>query len=518
MRREPFEAARDSESMGWDVFPYESSPDYELDVADTLITLRKRSRQLIKDNPIAAGAQQTIINSVGYPTKIDVASDSLRKPNNGIQERQINDFLTEQFKACDITGTKSLRKMLEEVVSWTFGDGDILINLPLDKEREGVQTVIELIEASRIKTPAEKVKDPNVRLGVEYYPRSGKIKGYWVKKSEKLDNFSDRLQDFDFFPMYKEYQGVRRKVTHLFKAPMNARPKASRQYPVLTPCMHRFKLLKDYEEAVIVGARVAACFSAFILSNNPAINQRSIIGDPPTGSESTSRKEKKIAKLKPGMVTFLKKDAQDVKFAAPNLPGDNVDKFRLREYKLISMYLRIPYEVLFLDLSEANYSSWKGATLEAKKATARWRNDLVEIIDWYVFTILSEAMIKGLIRGNTDYLKVRERWPSAGFIDPEKENRSNKLRLQNETASKQMLCEEEGNDYEEIQAEILKDALKSVERQALVLKRKMELEKEYGITFPENEEEESRDTYRREGEDGLDDDDKKERRKEDGNW
>lgn len=526
-----FEGASPSiHGMPWEVFSYEGSPDQELDDVDTLATLRIKSNQLIKNNLIAAGAQQAQINSVGSPVKICFLQDAKKKPSK-IQESQLNSLLEDTLESCDITGLKNMHNIVEEIVSWSFAHGDILISLPLDKTRSGVQTVVELIEASRIKTPNELRKDKDVRLGVHYY-KDGRVKGYWVKKADKMDIYSDSQANFDFYPMYREAEGVKRKVTYLFKAPLNPRPKLSRQYPVLTPAMNRFKMLRDYEEAVIVGARVAACFSAFVLTGNPAAAQRSILESEPTKASRSTVKDElggKVSKLRPGMVSFLKKDAQDVKFAAPNLPGDNVDKFRMREYKLLSMYLRMPYEILFLDLSESNYSSWKGASLEAKRMISRWRRDLDRFIRLYSMTIATEGILKGLVRGDLENVKVKVRWPVSGFLDPEKESRSHRIRIENKTASPQQICEEEGNDYDDVQNELDTHALREKEREAKVIARAKELEKEYGIIFPENEnnpkelKEGERKTKLRPNEEGDEkgkptEEEKRERRRRDGNW
>lgn len=521
---EAFEGARDSAyTQDWNVINFEYSQDYELENFETLTKLRLRANQLIKDHPIAAGAQQAYINMVGTPVKLDVVS------NNRIQKKQISTLLEEHLKACDITKTVSIHTIIEQIVGWSFANGDILINLPMDKDRDTpLKTVVELVDASRIRTPVDKRNDPTVRLGVKYDTK-GRILGYYVKKYDKMDRYGDRSKDYDFYPMYREADGFKRRVTWLFRAPLNSKPKSSRQYPLLTPCITRFKLLKDYEEAVVVGARVAACFSAFVLSNNPVGSQKSMLEREPTAGTGA-----KTMKLRPGMVHFLKKNAQEVKFANPNKPGDNVDSFRVREYKLISMFLRIPYEILFLDLSEANYSSWKGGSLEQKKMCSRWRRNLNEFLEWLCYTLIAEGMSKDLIRGNFEGLKIRKRWPSSGLLDPEKESRGNRLRLQAKTASQQLICDEDGNDWEEIQADLDEEALREQEREAKLLANRKKLEEKYGIKFPETleaeaeaaetaEAKENRDTSnsRRPGEKkgkDLSPEDARERRKQDGNW
>jgi len=519
-----FAAARDTAyNMGWSVMS-EANPDTELSDSDTLKKLRLRSRQLIKDNTIVAGAQQAYINMVfnGGPV---VKSTS----ENRIQRTQINDLLLDICKSADMTGLCSFSAVLEQIIAWSFADGDILINLPMDKKADGVKTRVELIEAFRIRTPDEFTykasKNDLVRHGVEY-DTEGRVKGYWVKKAENVDSYSDRKEYFNFYPAYREVDGFRRKVTYLFKAPLNARPNMSRGYPVITPAITLLKHFDSYLEAVVVGARVAACFSAFITTKNPVGTFKGFTTDA-TGTildPQDSNQQRRVQKLAPGQVFYLKPE-EEINFAAPNRPGDNADAFIERILKLVASYLRVPYPILFLDLSEVNYSSWRGGTLETIKMINRWRNRLDEVIDWIVGTWVLEGMSLGLVRGSFDSISIIKRWKTSGILDPEKEARANKIRLTMGIASKRMIAEEQGLDYEEVQAEIYEEQREDTEQQAEILKLKKEKEKEFGVTFPDTVQEgdTNRDTSKsrrvgeQQGED-LDEDDARDRRKDDGNW
>ena len=516
-----YEAARDTAyNMGWQVSK-ELDPNTELSDSDTLSKLRLRSKQLIKDNPIVAGVQQAFINLITN-TGPAVYSAS----NSRVQRDQINEMLDDTLPRCDITGTKSLNKILEELVAWSFADGDILINLPIDKQRVGLKTVVELVEASRIKTPTGAGLENSASLiknGVEY-DMEGRIKGYWVKKASKMDSYSNAVDNYDFYPMYLESKGLRRRVTWLFKAPLNSRPNMSRQYPLVTPVIVWLKHLNDYLEATIVGARVAACFAAFIVSNNPAGTWKGFTTDTTDGSvryDPQSGDSRRVNKLQPGQTFYLKPN-EDIKFSSPNKPGDNVDAFLLRLYKTIAMNFRIPYPILFLDLVDVNYSSWRGGALETKKMVGRWRRDLDEVIDWITSTYTLEAMSVGLVRGDIKKVDLRKRWPSDGILDPEKEARANKAQLANKTKSRQMICDEQGIVYAEVVRDLEEEALLELATQAKVLIERKRLSEEHDIVFEEDTKKDDRVTDRRPGEDDsqtdLDEDDAKDRRKQDGNW
>lgn len=488
----------DSQNMDWEVTP-ERHPD--LDLSSDLETLRERSQQLLRDNLIVSGMQQTYINQVNCGGPVVYSASK-----NRVQRDQINSFLKERLNLCDSTGTKSLNAILDEVVGCVFADGDLGINLPvIDGE-----TVVELIEAYRIKTPHGKYAlDYRIRNGVQYFA-NGKIEGLHVLKAE---NVYKAREEYMFLPIWKEADGFKRKVTTLFKAPVSSRPLASRHVPLSTPMIPFIKKLADYEEAVIIGARVAACFAGFIETENPA--------GVSLGAKDTDPKnsEQKVMKIKPGTISALKM-GQAIKFSAPNRPSDNHDTYVLRSYKTLAMGYRIPYIIAFQDTEQSSYSAFKGAVLDTVKLSKRWRNRLNDLIIWIVNTFILEAMSKGQIRGSLSTVDLRIRWPSNGALDSEKENRGNKLALQNKTKSRQMICDEDGTDFEELENDLLEEELAEVDRQAEVLKRRKEKEKEYGIIFPETAQAD-RQTAKRPGEQPgteLDEEDAADRRKEDGNW
>lgn len=499
------EANTTSYNMGWDVFN-ETSADRALDVGDSLITLRRKSQQLIRDNPIVAGFQQTYINLISS-TGPTIYSEGSSK----IQEKQVDSILNDWLYSCDMTGLKSYSQIIEEKIAASFVDGDVLISYPMDDKRKGIQSVIELIEAYRVQTPNDLYANQNIRHGVEY-DNEGRIKGYWVKKYDKLSLYSSNdSKNYTFYPMYNNG----RLVTYLFKAPMSNRPSSSRQYPLVTPIISKLKQFDDYYDALVIKMRVAACFATFIVSKNPTASAKILTTDA-EGNAQTQSDNRRYSKLQPGMIGYLQA-GEEVQFASPNTPGDNVDDFIVRTCNLLSMPLRIPYIITFLDTSEVNYSSWRGAYLDTMKMVNRWRRDITCDINRDVKTVLTESIARGYIRGNLEDINIKVRWPAIGILDAEKEARGNKIALESKVTSRQRTCDEQSIDLETIDKEITEEALADVEREAQVLLKKKELEEKYDIEFPvldakgkpkggENV------TFDPSGESNI------ERRKEDGNW
>ena len=491
----------------------EKSADYELIEDQTLQKLRLNSKKVLKNNFLAVTIQQAYVNAIlGGEIVIGVlAGDSLKK--------SVEKFLEKQLKKVDLNREHSFNQINEQIINAAFADGDILINLPIDKYYTGeVKTYVELIEARRIKTPPKYSTNNLVKEGVEYY-KSGKLKGYWYIKNSKdrehITYYTANDKDFDFLPAYKKDGIISRRVCWLFKAPLNLRPGQSRQFPVLTGIFWLIRFVNQMLEAVLLGIRVAACFAGFIETDNAA-------GTRAGTTESDSKDDIKtkgglLTKMQPAMLAYLKK-GQKITFSKPNRPSDNFDPFLLRLCRFISACVRIPYEQIFLDLGITNYSAWRGGSLETERNINRWRRDLKDVDRWILITWLQEAIVRKVIKGSLKDIRLQITFPKYKSLDEEKTARANKIELATESISQKRVQEGKGQDFSELQKEITIEEIIKVEREAKILKRKQELEKELGIEFPENKEKEERETKKRPGETKeTKEDDDKERRKEDGN-
>jgi capsid protein len=272
------------------------------------------------------------------------------------------------------------------------------------------------------------------------------------------------------------------------------------------------KNMDDYAEAVIVGARVAACFAAFISTSNPNAAQKSMQTAVEPGDTRPPH-----TRLQPGTIMYLRPN-EIASFASPNKPSDNHDAFVLRSYKTISMAFRIPYILAFLDTEQVSYSSWRGAVLDSFKLVQRWRRDLTDITLWIVNTLILEGMADGKIRGGLSTASMKVRWPSIGILDPEKEARSAKIDIDNKVKSRQMICDERGVDYEDVLREREEEELLEIELQAKILKLKKDKETSLGIIFPDTIQPADSAADVNGESDQPDPEAAKEKRKADGNW
>ncbi len=491
----------------------ELTADSELIEDRTLPKLRQHSNNLIKNNFIASGAQLAYVNTIlggALSVSFDSKNKKLRKEAGEVFDSFKNNV--------DICREMNIDQLAEMIINSAFANGDVLINLPVDKRYTGkTKTYVELIEASRIKTPPKHRNNSLVKEGVHYY-ENGRLKGYWVitikNETRAVSYYTAQDEDFQFFPVYKKSGSITRKVCHLFKAPLNLRPNQSRQIPVLTGIMGLLKYFNQYLEAVLIGSRVAACFSAFVKSANPAQSRKAIVE---AGEKTTvGTKGKKLTKLRPGTISYIGLQ-EDITFASPNKPSDNFDAFVLRLVRFVSMELRIPYEQMFLDLSSASYSSWRGGSLETARNINKWRRDLTWVLKWIILTNLREAVVNGSITSSLKDLDIQIIFPKYKSLDEEKTARAQKTTLGSTITSKQQVIAENGDDYEKIQKDLDEEMETDVNREAKRLILQKELSEKHDIVFLDTVKKEETSEDPEDSED-LDEDDKKEKRKQDGNW
>ncbi|WP_156509106.1 phage portal protein, partial [Oleiphilus sp. HI0132] len=119
--------------------------------------------------------------------------------------------------------------------------------------------------------------------------------------------------------------------------------------------------------------------------------------------------------------------------------------------------LNLPFELLMKDFSKTNYSSARAALMEAWRYFIGRRHWLATYWAKPVYELwLEEAVNKGLIEAPGFYqnkaLWCRCKWigPGRGWIDPVKEAKASKIRLETGLSTLEDECATQGLDWEEV--------------------------------------------------------------------
>jgi len=452
-------------------FPGGGSADQDL--LNDLPTLRNRSRDLNRNDGIAAGATNAVVANVvgsGIMPQSQLNADRL-----GISQDEVVDLQNQAEIAwsnwkrnADSTNRLDFDDIQALVQRQILENGEILLIPLMIDGRRPYSLAFELVEADRLKTPTGKLNNGSIHSGIELGSR-GQPLAYWIKKSHP-GSWSYGSYKTDDYQRIKAWNAVgRANVLHLFH---QTRPGQSRGVPWFAPALDIFKDMAEYLESEMVAARVAACYALLITSSNP-YNMATQASDGETDASG-----KPVEYMEPGIIKYLS-SGEDVKAFAPNRPGNTFDPFVERILRAIGVALDLPYEILAKDFSKTNYSSARASLLEARKffhVRQIWLARKLCQPAWEM--VLEEAWLRGdfkakdFLRHKREYTKAR--WIPNGWqwVDPVKEANGSAISLKHNMTTLSSILAGKGEDLDE-----------TLETRAREIKKIQDLEKKYSITF-----------------------------------
>lgn len=123
-----------------------------------------------------------------------------------------------------------------------------------------------------------------------------------------------------------------------------------------------------------------------------------------------------------------------MQFAQPNRPGGSYDTFVESCIGFIAMGLGIPPQVITQNWEHMNYSSMRGALLQAREVFSRDRQFLIRNFCAPVFAdFVDEMILRGDIRlaGGPPEAYMRARWipPGHEWVDPLREAKADEIAI-----------------------------------------------------------------------------------------
>lgn len=316
------------------------------DVARDLVrnsTTGKRAVSVISNNIVGAGIIPTI-----------QAKDEVLK-------EKLEDLLKQHFDtiACDASGKMDLYGLQALAIKSIVSDGEVLIRRRRRLSTDGLPLPFQLqvLEADYIDASIDGVGPVNsnntVLQGVEFNP-FGKIVGYHVfdQHPGSTSNFSARATS-SFVPASE--------IAHVY---MVERPGQVRGVSWFAPVILRIKDLGDFKEAHLMRQKIAACFAAFIESDED-FQADDRLPEPDGGGPP-------FEEFEPGMIEHLL-PGQKVSFGSPPQVQD-YDPYVKSIERDIAAGMGVSYEAMTGDLSGVNFSSGRMGWLEFQRSVDGWRN------------------------------------------------------------------------------------------------------------------------------------------------
>lgn len=444
----------------------------DADLLPELDTISSRARDLARNNGIASGARQTLLdNIVGSQIRLSSQpkyrmlgwdKDTASEWANATEDL----FSTwADTTECDAARTQTLLGLTTQALSGALVNGDALALVVWLPRKDGQwATRIQSIEADRLATPPWLTNDKTLRGGVKIDEYGAPV-GYWIMKQhpgDKSGGFvpSDQSQ-WTYVHAFTEWG--RRRVIHLFD---KERSGQSRGKSIFSAVMREFKMAGEYLGSELHAAVANALIAAFLESDLDPQSVSELFGSDQneatsywkTVSDKWNRK-----KLESGMIFTI---PVGTKLSSHNTSRPNVafESFMESVIRHVSAGMNMPYELVLKDFSKTNYSSARAALLEAWRyflSRRRWLKE--QWLDPIYALWMEEAVNTSRINAPDYYTNgfayANCRWvfSGRGWVDPVKEAKGSELRMKLNLSTQEDECAEQGRDYQEVQDQRLRE-------------------------------------------------------------
>lgn len=410
------------------------SPRSDLTGTD-LATLRARSRDQMRNAPVALGGVNTAVSHiVGTGLSMTPALPAQRL---GLSEEHAEAWQEDtryRFNVwaasvdCDLERKQNFYGTTELFQRSWLESGDAFALTPLVVRNGQRALAIQLAEADRVCNPQGQANSDLLFEGMELDPVTRETKFVYIARRHPGDVPSG-VNVWDKVAVRGASTG-RRNVLHGFKP---LRPGQVRGVPWVAPILEPLKQLQRWSDAELNAAVTSAIFSVFVKMDPEAFGdiydeeaQEDIVA---RASWSGEMESGKAVNLLPG---------ESIEAPPPGRPNPAFDPFWTAMVRQIGMALEIPFEVLVMHF-QSSYSAARAALLMAWKMFRSRRDLLASTFCQPIYELwLEQEVAEGRIScpGFFADPMVRAAWCGAvwtgdgpGSIDPAKEVAAAKERV-----------------------------------------------------------------------------------------
>lgn len=406
-----------------------------VEVGTALARLRNRSRDLARNT--ADGRRVLDIK-----TAHTIGTGIIAVPDNGSDriDNQVKDLWSEWCEGADVEGVNTFEGLQRLAYMGMLEGGEMLIRR-ITRRPEGGSRVplkLKLLEGDFLDTHRDlgMFEGRNSRLGVGLGPEDERL-GYWLH--------AQHPGEFSFFgaPYVSTFVPAS-EVAHLYSP---TRAHQVRGVPVFAPVLMTARDLADLMDAVLVKARTEACFSAFVTRKGSAPTSMGQV------QKDAANPKRQIERLAPGMINYLDPD-ESVEFAEPTSSGQ-FETVWLAGKMAFAAGVGITHDALTGDLRQANYSSLRKGTIEARRLTAQEQMHVIvpqmmrRVAGWFV----DAAIVGGLLKPRRQGYRWDYIMPAVEPIDPKKDLEADILAVRSGRMTPQEFIASWGQDWRKVVAD-----------------------------------------------------------------
>lgn len=473
----PYDSASNTNNRMADWQPFLYSPDSEINIwRDRMVS---RSRDIVRNDGWATSAvmrtRDNVLGSIFRPiSKPDYRALEYYTGNKAFDAKWAAEFgravdanyrswAEDTNRYCDAARRLTVAQILGLAFQHKLIDGDAIAAMEWLPERIGLgkaryATAVQLIDPDRLSNPQNQFDNQTWRGGVIVDHR-GAANAYWIRRAHLGDWFNaadamvwDRVE--------RETAWGRPVVVHDFDPGRAGQHRGG--VGILNPVLQKIKMLYTYDNAELDQAVINSIFGAYIKSPFDPELVQSALGntDLPAYQQARSEFHKgknialggaRIPHLFPG------EDFVTVKAEHPSTAYADFQATFLRNFAATT---GTSYEQLSADWSKSNYSSARGALIEAWKTFQRRRTDFAIGFANPIFSCFVEESFDvddlPMPKGAPEFSECRPaysacRWigPGKGYIDPVKERTGAMLGVEAAFSTLEQEAAENGCDWED---------------------------------------------------------------------
>ena len=389
-----------------------SSTSADAEIDGSLVRLRNRSRQLVRDNPYARQAIRAIgANVVGRGIRLQGRVPMQR--GGGRLDENLNRRIESAWErwcradTCHAAGRLSFAEMLRLAIASVAESGEVFLRIvPEAMGRGRVPLSLEVIEADFCdegKSYGPQPDGSEWRMGVRVN-RWGRPISYAFRTRHPGDMVNG--------VGYETREVPASEVIHLF---VMERPGQTRGVPWTASAVKRLHHLQGYEEAEVVRARASSSLMGFIQSPEGELQGDEVYDD------------ERVSNFEPGVFKYLA-PGETVSVPQLDAPDGQFEPFMRGMLRAVAAAIGCSYETISRDFSQSNYSSSRLSLLEDREMWRMLQDWLIEHVCRPVYErwLLAAVGSGELVLPGNELMPERYeavRWFPRGWewVDPQKE-------------------------------------------------------------------------------------------------
>lgn len=423
-------------AQGWRVV----STDANAENLPVIGRLRDVARDMVRNNPHAARARNVMAtNVIGEGIKASITTTNER--DRADLESLVAAHL--ETPACDAGQLLNVYGLQELIVKTVVESGEAIVRYRGRRRTDGLPLpfAVQVLEPDYIDTSIDGDRPNGNRVvqGIEF-DGVGRRVAYWL--------FSDHPGASGYRASFSSKRIPAQYVAHIYRVD---RPGQVRGVTWFSPVILKMRDLADYADAQLMRQKIAACFAAFITTDDDPTASTDD-NAPVQKTDSTYDKES----LEPGIIQRLRA-GEDVSFADPPSVGD-YESHKKAELRDIAVGLGMSYEALSGDLSGVNFSSGRMGWLEFQRTIRSTQANMVApmLCDRIGAWFLLNAQVQ-LGRPLAPDTRVKWTAPAREMINPSEENKAASGAIRAGLSSRSHEVRKRGFDPAELDDEIAAD-------------------------------------------------------------